>query len=95
MCALRRRRQWGSRWVGNSGGTVSFGWGASPTATTYVIEAGSAPGLANIVANADLASAATTATFNGVGRGTYYVTLRARNTCGTSGPSNEVALIVP
>lgn len=81
--------------TGNSGGTASFSWGAAPTATTYVIGAGSAPGTTDIIANADLASGATTATFNGVGRGTYYVRLLARNICGTRGPSNEVALIVP
>jgi len=77
----------------NGGGTVSFVWGAAATATTYAIEAGSTPGAANL-ANADLGSAATSATFNGVGRGTYYVRLRARNSCGTSGQSNEVLLVV-
>jgi peptidyl-Asp metalloendopeptidase len=77
----------------NSGGTVSFAWTAAPGATTYVIEAGSAPGLSNL-ASADLGSASTSATFNGIGAGTYYVRLRARNTCGTSGVSNEATLVV-
>jgi hypothetical protein len=80
--------------TGNSGGTVSFSWGASASATTYVIEAGSAPGSANL-ANANLGSSATSATFAGVGRGTYFVRLRAQNLCGTSGVSNEVTLVVP
>jgi len=80
--------------TGNSGGTVSFSWGASANATTYVIEAGSAPGSANL-ANANLGSSATSATFAGVGRGTYFVRLRAQNLCGTSGVSNEVTLVVP
>jgi len=77
------------------GGTVSFAWTASPGATSYSIEAGSAPGLTNL-ANSNLGSAATSATFNGVGAGAYYVRLRARNAaCGTiSAPSNEVLLIV-
>jgi matrixin/fibronectin type III domain protein len=77
----------------NSGGTVSFAWGASPGATSYIIEAGSASGAANL-ANANLGSSATSATFGGVGRGTYFVRLRATNACGTSGPSNEVVLAV-
>ena len=77
----------------NANHTVSFAWGASATATTYVIEAGSVPGAANL-ANADLGSSATGATFTGVGSGTYYVRLRARNSCGTSGVSNEVTLVV-
>ena len=80
--------------TGNSGGTVSFAWGPSPSATTYIIEAGSVPGSSNL-ANSDLNSSATTATFAGVGRGTYFVRLRARNNCGTSGVSNEVTLVVP
>jgi len=67
---------------------------ASANATTYIIEAGSTPGTTNL-ANANLGSSATTATFNGVGNGVYFVRLRAQNTCGTSGVSNEVTLILP
>jgi len=78
----------------NSGGTVSFTWGASASATTYVIEAGSVPGATNL-AVANLGSSATSATFTGVGRGTYFVRLRGQNACGTSGVSNEVTLTVP
>jgi predicted phage tail protein len=81
--------------TGNSGGTVSFSWSASSgSPTTYIIEAGSTPGTANL-ANSDLGGPATTFTASGVGRGTYYVRLRAKNACGTSGVSNEVTLIVP
>jgi hypothetical protein len=81
--------------TGNSGGTVSFVWNASANATTYIIEAGSTPGMVNL-ANSNLGSPATSATFAGIGRGTYFVRLRAQNTCGTSsGVSNEVTLIVP
>lgn len=77
----------------NSAGTVSFSWNASAGATTYVIEAGSVPGFANL-ATADLGSSATSATFGGVGAGTYYVRLRARNSCGTSAGSDDVVVIV-
>jgi hypothetical protein len=78
----------------DSGGTVSFRWNASANATTYVIETGSTPGATNL-AKSDLGSSATSFTATGVGRGTYYVRLRAQNACGTSGVSNEVTLIVP
>ena len=81
--------------TGNSGGTISFVWSASASATTYVIEAGSTTGGTNL-AIADLGSPGTAAIFSGIGRGTYYIRLRARNLCGTSaGVSNEVLLIVP
>jgi hypothetical protein len=80
--------------TGNSGGTVSFSWNASVNATTYIIEAGSTPGSTNL-ANSNLGSSATSFTASNVGRGTYYVRLRAQNACGTSGVSNEVTLVVP
>jgi hypothetical protein len=81
--------------TGNSGGTVSFQWiAAAGGPTSYIIEAGSTPGATNL-ANSDLGSTATSFTASGVGRGTYFVRLRARNACGTGAPSNEVTLVVP
>jgi hypothetical protein len=78
----------------NSGGTVSFAWNAATgSPTSYVIEAGSQSGLANL-ANSDLGSAATTLTATGLGAGTYYVRVRAKNAFGISGPSNEVIVTV-
>lgn len=79
--------------TGNSGGTVSFAWNASPDATTYIIEAGSTPGSVNL-ANSNLGSAASSFTAANVGAGVYYVRLRAQNSCGTSSVSNEVTLVV-
>jgi hypothetical protein len=79
--------------TGNSAGAVSFVWNASPDATTYLLEAGSTPGAVNL-ASSNLGSSATSFTATGVAGGTYHVRLRAQNSCGTSGASNEVSLVV-
>jgi hypothetical protein len=89
----------GLREVSNSGGTVVLSWtAASGSPTSYIVQAGSTFGAANL-ANSDLGSAATTLTATGVGPGQYYVRVRAKNACGTGNPSNElllgVARIVP
>lgn len=79
--------------VGNSGGTVVLTWiGAGGNPTSYVVEAGSGPGLSNL-ANSDV-GLTNTLTANGVGAGTYYVRMRAKNTAGTGAPSNEIVLVV-
>lgn len=78
----------------NSFGTVAFSWLPSAGATTYIVEAGSAPGLADL-ANSDLGSAAPSFTTASVRAGTYFVRLRAQNSCGVSATSNEVTLVVP
>jgi hypothetical protein len=80
-----------------SGSTVTLNWtagiGGTP-ATTYIVEAGSGPGLSNL-AVADTDSTATTVSFAGVPPGTYYVRLRAANAQGASVVSNERTIIVP
>jgi predicted phage tail protein len=76
-----------------TGTTVSLSWGASIGATTYVIEAGSAPGASNLV-NFDTRSTSLGLVASGVGAGTYFVRVRAANACGTSGPSNETIVTV-
>jgi hypothetical protein len=60
--------------------------------TTYVIEAGSAPGLANLF-NAPSGSPATELSIDAP-PGQYFVRLRAQNACGTSGVSNEQLVAV-
>jgi hypothetical protein len=77
----------------NTGGTVVLVWTSAAGASTYVVEAGSAPGLTNL-ANSDLGSTATSFTALAVPRGTYFVRVRARNTCGASAASNELVLNV-
>jgi len=59
---------------------------------SYIIEAGSVPGLSNLVVS-DTGGAATTFIAT-AGAGTYYVRMRTKNACGTSAPSNEVTLVV-
>jgi hypothetical protein len=78
-----------------NGNTVVLTW--TPPATgdpvgAYVIEAGSAPGLANL-ANVVI-SATPSLTVPGVPNGTYYVRVRAANNSGVSPPSNEIVVVV-
>jgi Tol biopolymer transport system component len=76
-----------------SGSSVTLTWSASAGATTYLIDVGSVPGQLDILTT-DLGSPATTLTATNVGVRTYFVRLRAANSCGTSGPSNEVTVVV-
>jgi hypothetical protein len=74
--------------------SVSLSWSGPPELTNgFVVEAGSAPGLA------DLASfsldAGTTVTVPNVPSGSYYVRVRARNYIGLSVASNEARIDVP
>ena len=74
--------------------TVTLTWtqpGGSPT--TYVVEAGSAPGLANL-ASVSTGSATAVYMATAVPAGNYFVRVRARNAWGTSDPSNEVIVSV-
>jgi predicted phage tail protein len=73
-----------------AGAAVSLRWFAptsGPPPSGYVIEAGSAPGLANLATLqvSDVLSFSTTAP-----PGTYYVRVRAVNGRGASQPSNEI-----
>lgn len=75
-------------------GVVSLAWGAAAgNATTYVIEAGTAPGLANIGAFAT--GHLDTSFATPAPSGTYYVRVRAANAFGVGPASNEVAVVVP
>ena len=73
-----------------SGFRVTLTW--SGLGTDYIIEAGAAPGLANLY-NAALGSAVTSLSVDAPA-GTYYVRVRARNVCGISPPSNERMVVV-
>jgi hypothetical protein len=78
-----------------SSGAVTLTWSlqdASPAATGYRLEAGSAPGATALAI--DLV-AATSTTIPAVPPGRYYVRIRAVNYNGVSAPSNEVVIDVP
>ena len=78
---------------GPGGNPVHFSWAASSSAVTaYRLEAGSAPGLANLAA-INLAASATVFDVQAP-PGAYYVRLRALNACGASAPSSELLVTV-
>ncbi len=77
------------------GSTVGFAWypPADPSGIeSYVLEAGSAPGRADL-AQTDVGPT-TTQTIPGVPNGTFFVRVRARGANGLTQPSNEVQLVV-
>ena len=79
-----------------SGSTVTLTWNAPATGgppSSYIIEAGSSPGLSNL-ADFSTGTAATTYVAGGVGAGAYSIRVRSSNAGGVSGPSNEVLLLV-
>ena len=78
------------------GRTVSFTWNASVTgaaATSYVIEAGSGPGVANI-ARFETGTPATGFDVPNVPAGTYWVRVRGANAAGSGAPSQDVAIVM-
>ncbi|MFN2445771.1 MAG: fibronectin type III domain-containing protein, partial [Vicinamibacterales bacterium] len=76
-----------------SGNNVSLTWQAptSGIATGYVVEAGSAPGLANLAVQ----PLGNTLSFAiGASNGTYYARVRAQSAAGLGAPSNELVVQV-
>ncbi len=75
-----------------SGSSITITWtapAAGGTPTTYVLEAGSSFGGTDIASFSTGSTAATFSTNVG-GNATFYIQVRAGNSVGTSGPSNEV-----
>ena len=77
-----------------SGSTVSLAWTApAGVVTSYVLEAGTGAGLANL---GTLAVGATSAlVVPGVPAGTYVLRVRAVNSAGSGAPSSDVVVVVP
>ena len=74
--------------------TVTLAWAPSQlggTPTSYIVQAGTAPGLSNLF-NSEVGF--TTTVTAPVASGTYHVRVLAVNTTGASVPSNQVALVV-
>jgi predicted phage tail protein len=75
--------------IQTSGVIAALAWAPAPGASSYVLEAGSAAGLANL-ATVSVGSGTTfTAT---APTGTYYTRLRAVNACGASPPTIDVPI---
>ena len=78
-----------------SAGVVSVTWSAPASGslpTTYIVEAGSASGLSDLL---NTATAANFISATSVRPGTYFVRVRAQSSCGTSSASNEQLITVP
>lgn len=75
-----------------NGRVVTLTWQASAGAFDYVVEAGTTPGASNVV-NVNVGPQRSVTSPAPPGR--YFVRVRARNTVGMSGPSNEVVIDVP
>ncbi|HUU33662.1 MAG TPA: fibronectin type III domain-containing protein, partial [Vicinamibacterales bacterium] len=77
-----------------TGSTLTLSWTApAGPVTGYVLEAGSAPGLADI--GAATIAASTSFAIPGVPAGTYYVRVRAITSAGSGAPSSDVVVVVP
>jgi glucose/arabinose dehydrogenase len=74
-----------------NGRSVTFAWSAPGIVTSMVIDVGTGPGLTNLAQFVIPPGATITAN---AGPGTYYVRFRSNNACGTSAPSNEVAVVI-
>ncbi len=77
-----------------SGSTLTLSWTApAGLVTGYVLEAGTAPGLANI--GAATIGAAASFVIPGVPRGTYFVRVRAVTSAGSGAASSDVVVTMP
>jgi outer membrane biosynthesis protein TonB len=76
-----------------AGSTITLVWGAAGgQPSSYLLEAGSRAGAADLAVS-DV-GAATSMTATNVARGTYFVRVRGKNDCGAGTASNEIAVTV-
>ncbi len=79
-----------------TGSTITFTWALPPLGlpgVSFILEAGTAPGLTNITPGLPIGSA-TSFTVPGVPPGTYYVRVRSVHASGTSAPTPDIAVTV-
>jgi glucose/arabinose dehydrogenase len=74
------------------GGVVSLSWLALAEPASYIVEAGSAPGLTDL---ASIPVGAATNVSGSVAAGTYHVRVRGVTACGLTPASNEIVVTVP
>ena len=67
--------------------TRVFNWNESANAVDYFIQIGTASGSSDLIYTN---TSKTTYTWAGASQGTYYARVHARNSCGSSSPSNEI-----
>jgi hypothetical protein len=73
-----------------AGSVVKVSWSPVHNATSYVVEAGVAPGATSV----SIPTSGPSYTASGIPPGRYYVRVRARNAFGTGPPSSEYLLII-
>jgi len=73
--------------VAITGSTRLFTWNTSATAADYFIQIGSSSGSSDLIYTN---TSQTNYSWTGAGPGTYYARVHARNSCGSSAPSNQI-----
>jgi hypothetical protein len=71
--------------------TATFTWSPVNGANDYLVTVGPNPGTSSALSTN---TTQTTYTWNAIPRGTYHARVEARNTCGSSGSSNEITITV-
>jgi hypothetical protein len=84
----------GSLAFSKSGPILTLTWLPGSGATGFRLQAGTAPGLANAF-DGNVGGSSQQFNLTGIPAGVYYVRVLSTNTCGNSGPSNEIAIPVP
>jgi hypothetical protein len=74
-----------------AGTRVTFSWNAAPSATSYLIVAGTSPGSSNTLS---FSTTQTSYQWRSAAKGTQFARVFARNDCAHDTPSNEVTFTV-